>query len=80
MEQGARRHRAVQTEGPLSDVAIQVAPATEERAAQTDRAAGDHTDLSGPEGSKRHVRGRTRPNTSLAPGGLLELRKRDARI
>lgn len=33
MEQGARRHRAVQMESPLLDVVVQVAPATEERAA-----------------------------------------------
>ncbi|KMQ84246.1 gag polyprotein [Lasius niger] len=67
MEQSARQHRVAQTAGPLLDVAVQIAPATEERATQTDRAAGD-TDSSGAEGSEHHVKRRP-PTHPWPPGG-----------
>ncbi|KMQ87493.1 odd-skipped protein [Lasius niger] len=67
MEQGARHHRAIQTADPLMDVAVQVAPSTEERATQTDQAAEACHDLSDFEESE--ARGEERPPTNPWPPG-----------
>jgi hypothetical protein len=60
MEQGARQHSAVQTAGPLLDVAVQVAPTTEERATQTGRATEARQDSTDSEASEED-RPPTRP-------------------
>lgn len=67
MEQGARHHKAVQTVAPLLNVAVQVAPSTEERATQTDQAAEACHDSSDFEGSE--ARREERPPTNSWPPG-----------
>ncbi|KMQ82742.1 inner centromere [Lasius niger] len=67
MEQGSRQHRAVQTAGPLLDVAVQVTPVTKERATQTDQAAVADRDSS--ESEEPEYPGDERPPAHPWPPG-----------
>jgi hypothetical protein len=79
MEQGTRQNRASQTAGPLLDVAVQVAPAAEERATQTQPTAAPGNDTSDSEGSE-HSREERPLHPSLATRRVLELRQRYALV
>ncbi|KMQ86001.1 hypothetical protein RF55_15159 [Lasius niger] len=52
MARGARQDQASQTEGPITDVGVQVAPRTEERAAQTGQTTDDSCSPSSSDGSE----------------------------